>query len=50
MDLSELEEELQNKINTEATYYENTLKDQIKGFYSDFSDQMDQTGTHPEKE
>jgi len=47
MDLSEFEEELQHKINTQAEYYNDSLKDQIKGYYEDFSDQMDQTGTHP---
>jgi hypothetical protein len=48
MDFSEIAEELENKLNLEGGNYTEGLKGQIQGYYTDFSDQMDQTGTHPD--
>jgi hypothetical protein len=44
MDFSEIEEDLENKINIDATYYSESMKDKIGDFYSDFTEEMDDRG------
>ncbi|MCD8492730.1 MAG: hypothetical protein LRY51_13000 [Geovibrio sp.] len=48
MDLSEIIDELENKIDIEATKLQGSVKDKIGNFYTDFSEQMDDRGAHPD--
>ncbi|GAB1537067.1 hypothetical protein ADMFC3_26980 [Geovibrio sp. ADMFC3] len=48
MDLSEIIDELENKIDVEATKLQDSVKDKIGNFYTDFSEQMDDRGAHPD--
>lgn len=48
MDFSEIEQDLQSKIEARTNKINDVLKDRIKTYYTDFTNEMDQRGTHPQ--
>jgi len=48
MDFSEIEADLKAKIDARTNKIGDSLKNRIKGYYTDFTDQMDQMGAHPQ--
>jgi len=48
MDFSEIEQDLQSKIEARTNKINDVLKDRIRNYYTDFTNEMDQRGTHPQ--
>jgi len=48
MDFSEIEQDLQSKIEARSNQIDDVLKDRIRDYYTDFSNEMEQRGTHPQ--
>jgi len=48
MDFSEIEAEMKSKIDARTNKIGNSLKNRIEGYYTDFTEQMDQRGAHPQ--
>lgn len=48
MDFSEIEAELESKIDARTNNINKSLSDKIGGYYTDFTEQMDQRGAHPQ--
>ncbi|MDK2792977.1 MAG: hypothetical protein PWQ25_1840, partial [Deferribacteres bacterium] len=44
------EQDLESKIEARTNKLDDTLKNRLRSYYTDFTNEMDQRGAHPQKQ